>query len=110
MKNAYRLIALAAAMAAAMAAGSAQAYDCSAVPAWTAADIYTGGKLAQQNNKAYQAKWWTQNNSPATNSGTWDVWKPLGDCEGNPPVDTTPPSVPAGLRVANKTTQASVHR
>ncbi|WP_349742994.1 glycosyl hydrolase family 18 protein [Roseateles cavernae] len=102
MKNAYRLIALAAAMA----AGSAQAYDCSAVPAWTAADIYTGGKLAQQNSKAYQAKWWTQNNSPATNSGSWDVWKPLGDCDGNPPVDTTPPSVPAGLSATGATSSS----
>jgi len=94
----YRLIA----MAAALAAGSAHAYDCSNVPEWNAATAYVGGKAAQQNKQAYQAKWWTQNQAPASNSGQWDVWKSLGACDNTPPpVDTTPPTVPAGLAASN---------
>ncbi|MCU7372563.1 glycosyl hydrolase family 18 protein [Paucibacter sp. O1-1] len=68
----------------------ALAYDCAGLSDWSAAAVYTGGQSVKHNNAAYQAKWWTQNNSPATNSGQWDVWKPLGACDGGtvnqPPV------------------------
>ncbi|MBB3282100.1 glycosyl hydrolase family 18 protein [Mitsuaria sp. BK037] len=93
------------ALAAAMAAGTAQAYDCTNVPEWSASAIYTGtsNSYAKQNNIAYQAKWWTQNNPPASNSGQWDVWKSLGTCDTGG-ADTTPPSVPGGLSSSNITT------
>ncbi|WP_377153138.1 glycosyl hydrolase family 18 protein [Roseateles sp. UC29_93] len=86
------------ALAAAMAAGTAHAYDCTNVPEWSASGIYTGtsNSFAKQNNIAYQAKWWTQNEAPATHSGQWDVWKSLGACTGGG-TDTTPPTVPSGL-------------
>jgi chitinase len=72
------------------------------VPEWSASAIYTGtsNSYAKQNNIAYQAKWWTQNNPPATNSGQWDVWKSLGACDTGG-ADTTPPSVPSGLSASN---------
>lgn len=76
-------------LVAAMAASPALAYNCTGVNEWSATAVYTSGGKAKHNNKAYQAKWWTQGNSPATNSGQWDVWKPLGDCDGvvnQPPV------------------------
>ncbi|OWQ93899.1 chitinase [Roseateles aquatilis] len=88
-----------------MAAGSAHAYDCSNVPEWSASAVYTANALAKQNNTAFQAKWWTQNNSPATNSGQWDVWKSLGACDGGG-TDVTPPSVPSGLSSSNITTSS----
>jgi chitinase len=92
------------ALAAAMTAGSAHAYDCSAVPEWSASAVYTANMLAKQNNTAYQAKWWTQNNSPATNAGQWDVWKSLGACDTGGGNDTTPPTVPGGLTASGATT------
>ncbi|MCW7540548.1 glycosyl hydrolase family 18 protein [Aquabacterium sp. A7-Y] len=99
MTTPVRLIALAAVAL----SGGAHAYDCSSVPAWTASAVYTGGNLAQLNQQAYQAKWWTQNQSPATHSSEWDVWKPMGACDGGGGGgdDTTPPSVPSGLSAGN---------
>ncbi|SEL62859.1 chitinase [Roseateles sp. YR242] len=92
-----------AALAVTLAAGSAQAYDCTNVPEWTSAAIFTGTMLAKQSNQAYQAKWWTQNEAPATHSGEWDVWKPLGACTGST-TDTTAPTVPTGLTSSGITT------
>ncbi|QPF73378.1 chitinase [Roseateles sp. DAIF2] len=89
------------ALAAGLLAGSAaQAYDCTGVPEWSPSATYTAGQKAQQNNAAYQANWWTQNNSPATNSGPWAVWKPLGTCDPVGP-DITAPSVPGTPTASN---------
>ncbi|QPF73379.1 PKD domain-containing protein [Roseateles sp. DAIF2] len=75
-------------MAAGLLSSAAQAYDCTGLAEWSPSATYTAGQKAKQNNAAYQANWWTQNNSPATNSGPWAVWKPLGACDGvnQPPV------------------------
>ena len=74
----------------ASAAAPAMAYDCKNVSEWLSATAYNGGAIVKQNAQAYQAKWWTQNDSPALKSGPWDVWKPLGACDGTsvnkPPV------------------------
>ncbi len=87
-------------------AGSAMpvlAYNCTGLPEWSSASVYVGGNNVQQNQQAYQAKWWTQNESPATHSGQWDVWKPLGACDGTgtnqPPVASFTTSA-SGLTVA----------
>jgi chitinase len=48
--------------------------------AWSATAVYTGGQTASQNGHKYTAKWWTQNESPATHSGQWDVWTDNGAC------------------------------
>src|SRR5262249_10898821 len=42
--------------------------------------IYTGGQRASQNDFIYEAKWWNQNQSPVTNSGGDDPWRPVGPC------------------------------
>ncbi len=81
----------------AVASGSASAYDCTGVADWSASTAYSGNAIVKQNNTAYQAKWWTQNNPPATNSGQWDVWKVLGACDGGgsnqpPTVSLTAPA------------------
>jgi len=98
MKHLPTLIALAAGLA----AGSAQAYNCTGVQTWNATTAYTGGAVVQQSSQAYQAKWWTQNESPALKSGQWDVWKQLGACDGGN-TDTTPPSVPGSLAASGIT-------
>src|SRR5690242_2756734 len=69
-------------------------------PAWSATTVYVGGNTASQNSHNYTAKWWTQNESPATHSGQWDVWADNGACGGGTPPPTaspptaTPPTTP----------------
>jgi chitinase len=60
-------------------------------PAWSASQVYTNGNQASQSGHNYTAKWWTQNESPATHSGQWDVWADNGTCGGSTPPPTTPP-------------------
>jgi chitinase len=68
------------------------------VPAWSPTQVYVGTNQASQSGHNYTAKWWTQNESPATHSGQWDVWADNGACGGttNPtPTPTTkPPTSP----------------
>ena len=69
---------------------SAQAQvNCTGLPAWSSAAVYTQGDQVQHNNTGYEAKWWTQNEDPATHSGQWDVWINLGACGSG---GNTPPS------------------
>src|SRR3954451_11893002 len=81
-------------------------------PAWSATAVYVGRNTASQNSHNYTAKWWTQNEAPATHSGQWDVWADNGACGGTTPTDppttaspapppptpppTTPPPPPVG--------------
>ncbi|TSB44817.1 5'-nucleotidase C-terminal domain-containing protein [Alkalicoccobacillus porphyridii] len=44
---------------------------------WDASSIYTAGDRAFFDGKLYEAKWWTQNQSPANHAGQWDVWKEI---------------------------------
>src|SRR5499426_3113789 len=53
---------------------------CSGVPTWTASAIFTGGQRASLNGFIYEAKWWTQNQNPETNSGPDGPWRPIGPC------------------------------
>lgn len=59
---------------------AALAVNCSNLNMWTTTQIYTGGNQVQHDGNAFQAKWWTQNESP--NSGA-AVWMSLGICDGN---------------------------
>jgi chitinase len=87
------IAALAAGIAAVYIAGSASAAVACA-PAWSATQVYVGGNVASQNSHNYSAKWWTQNESPATHSGQWDVWADQGTCGGTTPPTTTPTTTP----------------
>jgi chitinase len=60
--------------------------------AWSATQVYVGGNVASQNSHNYSAKWWTQNESPATHSGQWDVWADQGACDGGGTTPTTAPT------------------
>jgi chitinase len=70
-------------------AGSASAAAACAT-GWSSTAVYVGGNSASQNGHNYTAKWWTQNESPATHSGQWDVWADGGACGGTTP--TTAPT------------------
>ena len=94
------------AMAAVLAAGGGTVYLASSasaavacVPAWSSTQVYVATNTASQSGHNYTAKWWTQNESPATHSGQWDVWADNGVCGGgtdptNPPTTVPPTTVP----------------
>ncbi|WP_422657700.1 lytic polysaccharide monooxygenase [Paenibacillus sp. EC2-1] len=42
-------------------------------PAWNASTVYVGGNKVTHNGVNYEAKWWTQGQTPGTPGG--DVWK-----------------------------------
>ncbi|MFT6098818.1 MAG: chitinase [Arenicella sp.] len=72
---------------------SASAENCAVLNNWVASQAYTGGNKVQLDGNAYQANWWTQGNSPATESGpqgSGKPWTSLGNCDGGlgnlPPV------------------------
>jgi chitinase len=74
--------------------------------AWSATAVYVQGNSASQSGHNYTAKWWTQNESPATHSGQWDVWADNGACGGTttPPPTTTPPTTTPTPTTAPPTT------
>lgn len=63
---------------------------------WSPAVTYVKGMIASHNGRNYAAKWWTQDENPATHSGQWEVWADYGVCRATPP--TTPPSQPRSAR------------
>ncbi|PKF78426.1 chitinase [Vibrio sp. vnigr-6D03] len=68
--------------------------DCRTLPVWQPDGAYSTDGKVQQDNNAYQARWWSQGNSPATHSGDWQEWKWLGACGGfnaSPEVSITSP-------------------
>ncbi len=79
-------------MAAAIAPMVASNAATACAPAWSSTAVYVGGNSASQSGHNYTAKWWTQNESPATHSGQWDVWADNGACGGGTTPPTTPPT------------------
>jgi len=65
-------------------------------PAWNSTSVYTKDMEVSKDGNKYQAKWWTQNNDPVTNSCTDCVWKLIGPCGGttnaSPSVSLTAPA------------------
>lgn len=64
-------------------------------PAWSAATVYTGGQRVSYQNQTWQAKWWTQGNTPTSSDAS--PWQLIGQCGGGnpPPVDPPLVQVPA---------------
>jgi chitinase len=102
------------AVVAALAAGGSAVYIASSAsaavacaPAWSATQVYTGGNQASQSGHNYTAKWWTQNESPATHSGQWDVWADNGACGGGTTPTTAPTTAPTTKPPTTAPTTAS---
>ncbi|MGA6984033.1 MAG: glycosyl hydrolase family 18 protein [Candidatus Sulfotelmatobacter sp.] len=75
--------------------------------AWSATAVYTAGMTASLNGENYVANFWTQNQSPATNSGgagSGEPWTATGACSSC----SAAPAVPTGL-AASGTTQSSTN-
>jgi len=69
---------------------------------WSATAIYTAGMTASQSGENYVANWWTQGQSPATNSGgagSGQPWTATGACSSC----STAPGVPTGLAASGTT-------
>ncbi|MEU6390861.1 glycoside hydrolase family 19 protein [Streptomyces sp. NPDC046939] len=85
-----RFVALLAALAAAIGLAvlapltSTASAAAACVGAWNSSSVYTGGMTASYNSHNWQAKWWTQGETP----GSADVWADQGACGGG---GTTPP-------------------
>lgn len=45
---------------------------CGGVAAWSSGAVYTGGQQATHVGRLWQAKWWTQNETPGGASGVWE--------------------------------------
>jgi vibriolysin len=54
--------------------------NCSAT-SWSANTVYNAGDKASQSGKEYKANWWSQDESPVSNSGQWQVWSLVADCK-----------------------------
>jgi chitinase len=79
---------------------SASSGNCA--PAWSPNAVYTGGMTASVNGTNYKANWWTQNQSPATNSGPTGSgmpWTASGTCAPCLAV----PGTPSGLTASGTT-------
>ncbi|GGL18404.1 carbohydrate-binding protein [Mangrovihabitans endophyticus] len=76
------------------------------VTAWSSSAVYVKGDAASYQSHNYEAKWWTQNENPATHSGQWDVWIDQGACGGGgggtptTPPPTDPPSTGTKMAAA----------
>ena len=57
--------------------------DCSNASEWDSNTIYNDGDQAVYNNTLYEANWWSQNQHPSTNSGQYQVWTNLGECNNS---------------------------
>lgn len=53
--------------------------SCSGVAPWNSTIAYTGGSQVTFNGSLWQAKWWTENDTPGGAAG---VWVSLGSCSG----------------------------
>ncbi|MFC0673575.1 lytic polysaccharide monooxygenase [Brachybacterium hainanense] len=47
--------------------------------AWDPRATYWGGDTVSHDGATYRADWWTRGEEPGT-TGTWGVWKAVGDC------------------------------
>ncbi|WP_307734878.1 carbohydrate-binding protein [Chitinophaga nivalis] len=54
-----------------------QRISCFGVKPWLASAVYTGGELVVYQGRLYQARWWTQGETPGVNI----VWTDKGACD-----------------------------
>ena len=74
--------------------------------AWSASTVYTAGMTASLSGENYVANFWTQNQSPASNSGgssSGAPWTATGACSSC----TAAPGVPTGLAASGTTSSGT---
>ncbi len=82
-----KILSVGALLSASLLSINAFAVDCSSLPVWNSATVYTAGNKVQHLNRGYTANYWTQGNNPTNFSGQWQHWADNGVC------DTTTSSV-----------------
>ncbi|MFE7775312.1 glycoside hydrolase family 19 protein [Streptomyces sp. NPDC057445] len=66
---------------------------------WNSSSVYTGGMVAAHGGHNWQAKWWTQGETPGT-TGEWGVWADQGTCGDGGGGDPGPGPSPSGFVVS----------
>lgn len=72
--------------------------------AWDADEVYTAGQKVSFGDKVYEAKWWTQHETPVTEGNTAAVWSFVGFMNTTPVV----PDAPQHLLAPNVTAQSAM--
>lgn len=54
---------------------------CAGLPVWSSTAVYNAGVIVQHSGSKYRARWWSQGQNPANNSGSWQVWEKLATCQ-----------------------------
>jgi len=80
---------------------------CAALPDWNTNSVYNSPQQVKQSGKRYQAKWWTQGQSPATNSDSYGVWLDLGSCNGSPVTSSSSSSVASSVSSSSSSSVAA---
>ena len=86
---------------------AASAQSSCATP-WSATAVYTQGMTASLNGENYVANWWTQGQSPATNSGgagSGQPWTATGTCSSAS--CSAAPSAPTALTASGTTSSST---
>lgn len=76
--------AMAAGLSTLLPASTAAAAECAA--SWSTTAVYRGGDVASYNGHNWQAKWWSQGETP----GTATVWTDQGSCGSGTPQEPAP--------------------
>jgi chitinase len=82
---------------------------CVGLANWDAASVYTKDNWVAAAGVKYQAKWWTQGQNPASNSGPDAVWVKRGQCDlSSQPASSAPASTAASSKAASSVAPSSV--
>ncbi|UTA46781.1 glycosyl hydrolase family 18 protein [Simiduia sp. 21SJ11W-1] len=57
--------------------------NASQYPAWSASSTYNKGDRVAYEGQVYEAKWWSQNDVPSSNTGAGKPWELIGDDQGS---------------------------
>ncbi|RYZ82494.1 MAG: hypothetical protein EOO68_34320, partial [Moraxellaceae bacterium] len=81
--------------------------NCPSLTQWSAAGTYTKDMQVVYNGIKYQAKWWTQNENPSTNSSASGVWINLGPCAGSSASSTSSKSSASSVNSSTSSKSSS---
>ncbi|ESP94709.1 Ig-like domain-containing protein [Pseudoalteromonas luteoviolacea] len=76
--------------------------QCQTAP-WQGGKVYTQGNKVAFDGFEYEAKWWNRDQNPASNSGSWGVWKKGLECGGATDKPNKAPSLSMSAPSSNTT-------
>ena len=90
------------------ASSTASVVGCGGLSAWSSTAVYTGGNGVSHNGVKYEAKWWTQGQNPASNSGPDGVWINRGACGTSSSVSSVASSVISSSKSSASSVASSI--